>query len=777
MRLLIKSELRDICKKPFNAFFVIGSLTVAVMSVLVTHQLSLLIIDRLGQTGIQSTFDYVVYLDNKNEDEYFQLRAKWREVHESPITHMVPVVEGTVVFEGRVIPVLGYDPVATLPSTDESGGLALSTNTDFLTEDVVIAMGLPNLKDGQLLGLRVIDYIESSSARLIADLPTAQTLLKRPLSIDAVWLKERLQVAGWWEALVPGLTTATKGSETTIPFLNYEAVPFSRWNPASELADAIVFNLGMLSLLTLLVAGFIVFQSNQSNLRTRETQFELLNVMGLSIREQRALAFIQSTVYGLIGCGFGLVAGVLLLSIMNSDSLSETWNDLSGIGIAKSLFLGLTTTTLVACFVNFKPTEKPRWLWIAFASLAFAGLVYGLNESSGLLGASLLSVCFCVLSVFCLVPLCSRGAVLVMRRLKTNSLLLRMNLRKAVATITDVRLAINALVIAVATAIGIGIMLESFRLEFERLLDQRLSSDLHLTNAVDFDSDSFAVRPDVQSIKSYQSFRITVNGFPVQAVFAELDADERQRYGYQGSNANGLLISEKAARALGVQIGDSATLALPNSEIHRLSITHLFKDYGDPNLRVVVDKALIPVDDQVPDRFSIDTSDKFSVRTAISTSFPNIQIADNAELRQLALTAFNRSFAVAQTMVNVAIFVAVAGMVCALLGVQAQKLKEMRVLSMLGVSRGRLIADSLVQNVVLGFFSVVVALPLAAAIAWNLCYLVNPRAYGWSFDLQLTWGPVFLPVLFGVFASVCAGLEPVRRALTEVIAQPLSNVR
>lgn len=776
MRLLITSELRDLVRKPFNAFFVVGSLTVAVMSVLVTHQLSLYIIERLGNSGLETDFDYVIYLEDKTEAEYLELRARWRKDSQQDISHVVPIVEGNTLVGGQLVPVLGFDPVATLPSYGVEG-MALASNPEFLLSDSLIALGLTTPALESIQEAKVIESIQSSAPRLLADLPTAQSLLKRPQAIDAVWLKETQQPSTWWEQIVPGLTSATKSAENSREFIGYEAVPFSRWNPTSQLADAIVFNLGMLSLLTLLVAGFIVFQANQSNLRSRETQFELLDVMGLSMKEQRLLAFVQASVCGLLGCGLGLFSGVVLLSIVNTESISGTWEQLANIAIIKSLSLGLITTTLVACLVSFKHHQKPLWLWLVVTAITLAGVLYGLSEESGLLGASLLSVCFCVLNVFCLMPLCSRLAILLMRRLRTNSLLVRMNFRKAIATVIDVRLAINALVIAIATAIGIGLMLESFRTEFETLLEQRLNSDLHLTNAAGFDPVDFERRPEVQVVSEYHTIGGSLNGNPVQVVVADLDSREQERYGYKQVDLPELFVSEKTAQILGVESGGAVSLTLPGNPTQTLSISHVFKDYGESSLRVIVNRNQVQTDGYIADRYSISTTNKDVTRSALDAQYPNFRIADNEELRELSLLAFDRSFAFAQIMVNVAIFVAVAGMVCALLGIQASRLKEMRLLLMMGVSRTRLIVDSLTQNAILGTFSVIVALPLAGAIAWNLCYFVNPRAYGWSFDLQLSWQPILVPTLFGLLAAMCAGLEPLRRAFSEVIAQPLSNVR
>ena len=186
---------------------------------------------------------------------------------------------------------------------------------------------------------------------------------------------------------------------------------------------------------------------------------------------------------------------------------------------------------------------------------------------------------------------------------------------------------------------------------------------------------------------------------------------------------------------------------------------------------------LVQLEHLVADRFSIDTSQPDLVRSIIDSRYPNVTVQDSEEIRSAAIQVFNASFATARIMVNIAIFVAVIGMACALIGIQAKRLKEMRLLTMMGTSRGSLALNALLQNAMIGVFAIVIALPLSFALAWNLCYHVNPRAYGWSFDLALTWEPILLPVALGVFAAMLAGLEPTRQALGKLVTQPVSNVR
>ncbi|MYD43046.1 MAG: ABC transporter permease [Gammaproteobacteria bacterium] len=770
--LLLKSELRDLKRNPLNTFFVTLSLSIGVMSVLVIHELSTSIVERFEANGPQGAYDYIVYLPTQTEREYFELRRRWRAGSFPDVTHMVPVVEGLVNVNGTVYDVLGYDPAATLP-TRTMEIAAVQADPRFMTQFSVVAIG-GNLRKNDLVhGALVLNHSEGSSPRLLADLPSAQRLLAKTGEINAVWLRTQNVRRPWWDNLVPGLSAAARSTATGFTLSNYTVLPFTWWNPSQELGDAIVFNLGMLSLLTLLVAGFIVFQATQSNIRQRTRQAELLDSMGCSELMQRVLVSIQCTSFGVLGCVLGVLFSVALLGVIFDTNPLATWREMSAVGIAKATGLGFATTVIVGLAVNRNEGSNSSLVSWAASGLALVGLLYGLHEDSGLLGASLLSVCFCILSVFCVTPLAVRGALVGIRQLQTNLLVLRMDLRNTVETIQDIRLALNALSIAVATAIGIGLMLVSFRGEFIGLLDQRLASDLHVSNAAGLDIEALKNRDDVLGVRSYYRGETRMNGIPVQVVAAELDAFERKRYGYPGTAKVGVLVNERAARRHELSTGD---LVLLDIAVDALPILHIFKDYGEPNSRIVVPSDAVELDNLVADRYSVDASDPQAVRLAIASRHPAAQIVNSNEIREQAIRIFDASFATAQIMVNVAIFVAVIGMASALFGLQAKRLREMRLLTMMGFSRPKLQLHAVVQNGLIGLFAVVVALPLSFAIAWNLCYHVNPRAYGWTFDLTFTWLPIALPSSLGIAAAILAGLEPMRRTLNRVISQPIVSV-
>lgn len=182
---LVKSEVRDIRRNLLSTSLVAISLSIGVMSVLVTHELSVSILDRFSRTGVQGLYDQVVQLETRSEDEYFQVRRRWRDGELPEVTHMVPVIEGILQIDGRVLNVLGYDPIATMPTLDDTTR-GMQADPRFLVEDSVIAIGTELKPNERVQGASVISSEDARRRQLIADLPTAQRLLGREGEVDTL---------------------------------------------------------------------------------------------------------------------------------------------------------------------------------------------------------------------------------------------------------------------------------------------------------------------------------------------------------------------------------------------------------------------------------------------------------------------------------------------------------------------------------------------------------------------------------------------------------------
>jgi putative ABC transport system permease protein len=77
-----------------------------------------------------------------------------------------------------------------------------------------------------------------------------------------------------------------------------------------------------------------------------------------------------------------------------------------------------------------------------------------------------------------------------------------------------------------------------------------------------------------------------------------------------------------------------------------------------------------------------------------------------------------------------------------------------------GATAGELRGLALLRALALGGLALAVALPLGLAMAWMLCAVVNPRAFGWTVGLELPVSGLAPPLLLGLLAAMVAGLLP-----------------
>ena len=68
------------------------------------------------------------------------------------------------------------------------------------------------------------------------------------------------------------------------------------------------------------------------------------------------------------------------------------------------------------------------------------------------------------------------------------------------------------------------------------------------------------------------------------------------------------------------------------------------------------------------------------------------------------------------------------------------------------------------QASILGAVAAVSAVPLGFGIAWLLCNVVQPLAFGWSIHLRADLAAIAVPVVLGIVGATAAGVVPAYRS-------------
>ena len=716
------------------------------------------------------------------ETDYFELRRRWRRGELPSIETMIPVVDDFLAVGGESYRLIGFEPVAVggpgagatpLPATTAPVGQGRADLAAFLTEDVVLAAADAAetiAASGALSGVRVeaVEGAVADGATLFADLPTAQRLLQREGQLDAIWIRAvgtRARLLDWLDGLLPGVAAALPGYADPI-IAGFSATARSQWNPLQRFADASTFNLGMLALLSVVMAAFLAAQASFSNAARRRREFEQLAVLGVPFIYPRCLMVVEGLLLGCVGAALGVVAGLVVAQMLLSDALAdELAAELDAWLLGKAFFCGVLVTAIGPLFALRPPKIRPGVVAALAAALTAAGLAQG---SLGAVFAALLAGCF--LQVAGIAPGVGAAVRLVATKL-TSRLASRANLRAATAREREIKLALGALSVAVAAAMGMGLMVESLRHDFTAMLQQRVPAGIYVggsEGAFD-DGDVAWLRglAGVREVRRYGEFDAHLPQGRVLVVAAELDAGEASRYGYRGALTDGAMLNEVGARRLGLKVGDALTVRAGGVEAD-VHVAHVFRDFG-----AALPRLLLPLEVAQPfaasmawRRLSVHADDDEidQLMATLGRRYGAHRVRDDEQIRRFANAVFDRSFQVSQALAVVALAVAAVGMYAALSTLLNAQARTFRLLSAVGYSRAEIWRQGLAQASILGVVAGLAALPFGVFVAWVLCALVNPQAFGWSIELRFDGAALAYPMLLSVGAAVLAGAVPTYRA-------------
>ena len=805
--LLLRSQLRFAIRHPAGTAASLVGVSVAVLAVVTVHLVGHSIRDNLDDFSIAG-HTHVATSKARDESSYFELRRRWRgsaTTAEASVTTrdrpgdwsrsvvaMFPVIEGYVEIQGRPRRIVGFDPVAasgfgSVPSDGPSPGPPYGR---FITDDAVMVSPATALEiaadGGSVAGVPVV-VLEAATQVILADLPTAQLLLGRDGEIDAVWLRvadARSRLLHWLDQLLPGIA-ASLPRYADPAIAGFEVTAANRWNPSRRFADAILFNLGMLSLLCLLMAAFIAFQASASNAARRRTERDRLLAIGAAPSTLRWVAGAEGLVIGavgaVVGCALGFVVAEELLRAAIGAPTATTPNAapddrqalvLDGWVVGKSLACGVLASALGPLAEGRFAANARFRLGLGLLAIALAAM--GLVD--GTLGAAYVALAaICALHIVYVVPLAGNAAGPLAGL--GRSLTTRANLRGTAARSREIRLALGALSVAAAVAIGMGLMVESLRRDFTQMLDVRLAHGIYVQTESDVTESMLAALREMDGVREarrYGDVRARVRHSPVDVRIAQLDAYETARYGFDGTIARQGMINEVGARLLEIGTGDVVDLVVAGRSV-AVRIAHVFRDFGAAAPRVILPRAFLTQLDatsvswrRVTVRANPDAARELTA--TMGERYGADRVTNHDDIRAAAVAVFDRTFVVSRSLAAMALAVAAIGLYAALTSLQASRSREFRLLSAVGHTRAALWRLALFQTAVLGTMALLAALPLGLAIAWVLCDFVNPAAFGWSIRLHVDPQTIAGPLLAGAVAACAAGALPAYRVAFKGIA-------
>jgi putative ABC transport system permease protein len=769
------------------------------------------------------------------EEVYPWLRA------EIGIRAAAPVVEGIALapdLGGQTLRVLGVDPLAEgpfrdlLPAGSVPGLMDLYTRPGaaILGQALAARLGRPSgstvrLQVGeQLREVTVLGVLRPAEAQsrlrlddvVVLDLASAQELLGMVGRLSRIDLILDPEQAARLARLLPADLVLQPASDQR--------------RVAQDLTAAFRLNLTALSLLALVVGMFLVYNTMTFSVLQRREVHAVLRALGVTTGQILGMVLLEAGAIAALGSVCGLALGWLLAQGvigLVSQTVHELYLPLGVTRVevlpgvmAKAALMGLAAGLAAAAAPAWEAGQVPvtealrrsaleQGLRARLPKVTRAGLACGLAGGVLLvvpresLLASLAGMFAVLIGLALFVPQLTLGLMRLCSRLLPNSLgaFRRMAPRAIGAAISRTGVAIAALMVSLSVAIGVGLMIASFRSTVQNWLDLTLRADVYvgvsegggiwsagrLTEAT---AERLRSLPGVARVEPFYAVTVDSEVGPVQllVVDAARERDARLYRFAAGSahaawervQAGAVLVSEPFAYWHPEAAEAGSILLRTRFGLRRLDIAGVYYDYSSEHGAILLgrDAFLSQWDDPgptslgvfaLPDVATADLAGR--IRQALAGS--PVLIQENRQLRQEALQVFDSTFAITSALRVLAVLTAFVGVLSALLALQLERSRELATLRALGLTRAGLQRLTLLETGLMGAAASLFSLPTGLLLALLLIYVINLRSFGWTIQMQLWPAPFLQATLVGITSAVLAGVYPVMRLARRSIAGAL----
>ncbi len=653
--------------------------------------------------------------------------------------------------------------------------------------------------NGQVVPLRVAGTLPNASetsAIGVIDIATAQWRFDKLGRIDRIDL---------------ALSDRAAAEASLTDLLPSDAVlssPETQGQQGDALSRAYRVNLDMLALVALLTGGFLVYSAQSLSVVRRQRAFALLRTLGMPRGGVVAAVVVEGLAIGLVGATVGLAAGYGLawaaLTWFGGDLGAGYFG-----GSARQLvfqpaaatgffLLGLAAACLgsalpartaaraapAAALKNsgdmLDPRRRVAW-WPAAALLTAGGIVSLLPPIEELPLFGFAGMALMLAGGVAGMPWFARVLLTPLAEKLRASVPLTLAIRHLHGAPGEAATALCGIVASTALMIAMATMVTSFRGAVDEWLDQVLGADLYLrtTAGASFDPetrDRLAETPGVKSVAFSRVLPLTVApDRPPLSLIARSQWRGRdpllvviESVPALPANARPVWVSEPAQRLYGWNPGDSITL--PIAKDARFVVKGIWRDYGRQAGAVVIseDDYQRLTGDTGRDEVSVllaPDQDIDRVERQLRESLPEelrdrVEIARPAALRALALTLFDRSFAVTYLLEAVAILVGLAGVAATMSAQTIAREREFGMLRHLGLSRNQLTKMLASEGAIVGLVGALAGILLGLLLAQVLIHVINPQSFNWTMTTRI-------PV--GTLLSVAAALTAAA-AVTAVFA-------
>ncbi|CAN5316514.1 ABC transporter permease [soil metagenome] len=751
-------------------------------------------------------------------DDLFPLVAKTEGVRAA-----TPLVEGVVTLPdkpGDYLRILGVDPFSGGEffsfSLEEQSGASVDLEKWLSQPDAVAVssstgqgQAIRVLAGSSIRTLKPIFVFKPKDSRVEGD--------SRMAAMDIAWAQELLGYGGRLSSIQILLTdpSAAQGViERLRQFVPADVMiekPAARSEEMESMLGAFQLNLTALSLVSIIVGMFLIFNSVGAAVVRRRVEVAILRSCGATRWEIRGLFLGEAAIEAIAGAAIGLVLAPLLTALISqpiSQSVSSIYElvriediSLTGWQVTQAFGIGIVAALLAAWVpaseaarcdparvlhpgAPTSATSPLRGRAVGFAAglLLLAGLLGLLALHGGAKVLGFASAAAVMAGFSLLVPWLTMGVAAGFRW----GLLTRMAADHLTRSLHRNAMTIAALAAAVAMTISVTVMIHSFRASVQRWIGHTLMADLYLAPA---GNDTVGLQaflppgtkewaeanPKILQTSTFREVNTRYKNQPVTLTVLEGKArgDIEMISGSADDYLAGkaVVLSESFVSRFGWKAGEAVTLPTPRGE-ETFAVAGIYKDFTRDRGAILMQRSLFQKywKDERLHSLALKLRDPKQAE-GIAEEFRHkfgsegaFVVFDNASLRQRVFQIFDQTFAVTSVLRSIAVLVAVTGVLFSLSVLVVEREREIGVLRSVGASRAQILRIFLGEAGLIGLTACVSGLISGCVLAMVLTWVINKAFFGWTIDLTYPIGSLAAIPLWLIPAAVLAALIPAWRA-------------